>query len=137
MTNQTKTILGVIVFIIVIVIIVNWNKWFGKKNGTSTNGTGTGVRSYRVGGLVGGSVPGAGGATSPSVSVTAPIGNFSVARPSPRCPQGFLDYGNVCRQGSRVTTPVNDPNKCQPCNSKSCPDGYCNGKCWCVEEIPT
>ena len=37
MTNQTKTIIGVIVFIIVIVIIVNWNKWFGKKNGTVTS----------------------------------------------------------------------------------------------------
>ena len=57
MTSQTKTILGVIVFIIVIVIIVNWEKLFGKKNGTSTNGTGTGtgtgVRSFRVGGNLG------------------------------------------------------------------------------------
>lgn len=66
MKNNQKVLL-LLAVIIVIVLIYKWNDWFGVKNGTngtSTNGTGTGLRSFRTGGGFGASVGDGGGAVS-------------------------------------------------------------------------
>ena len=52
MSEKTKTILAAIGLIVLLVIIFNLGKWFGKKNRTTT-GTGTNLRRFQVGGGIG------------------------------------------------------------------------------------